>query len=56
MKVGDTIRIRKTDITGKILEVINNSGLHFTVKINDYPPIVLYEDEIELFIPEDNKK
>jgi hypothetical protein len=47
MKVGDTVRIRKTDIVGTIARTIDNSGRHYTVKIDGFPPIVLYDDEIE---------
>jgi len=45
---GDTVRIRKTDMVGTVTEVHTNSGRHYTVKFDDLPEIVLYEDEIEL--------
>jgi hypothetical protein len=48
MKKGDTVRIRKTDMVGAVTEVHTNSGRHYSVKFDDLPEIVLYEDEIEL--------
>ena len=48
MKKGDTVRIRKTDMVGTVTEVHANSGRHYSVKFDDLPEIVLYENEIKL--------
>lgn len=49
MKLHDTIRVKGTDMIGKITAVHKTPTPHYTVKVEHLPPIVLYEDEIELF-------
>ena len=51
MKVGDTIRIKKTDIIGVIIDVDKNDNKCYTVDFGalSLPAIKMYENEIERF-------
>lgn len=53
MKIGDTVRIRKTDITGEITDTIGG-GRAFLVKVPQFAiPVMCYIDEIESFRRDD---